>query len=101
MLGGPRHPGMTDLPAIAREEIARAGLARVLGLTIPPERTWNFLWPDAIAQYTRGHVARVAAARARAATIPGLDLCGTAYDGISLGSAVQSGRALADRILAV
>jgi oxygen-dependent protoporphyrinogen oxidase len=99
VLGGPRRSEVVFAPDADRIAIAREELARVLGVTADPERTWTFAWPHAIAQYVRGHRERTAEARTLAARHPGLDLVGSSYDGISFGSAIDAGRALADRIL--
>ena len=100
MMGGLRHPD-----AVARDEPelvqkARAELAGPMGVTAEPARTWVRRWPDSIAQYEIGHLERVAEARRLAARHPGLELCGSSYDGVSFGSSIRSGIAAADRILA-
>ena len=100
VLGGPRRPEVAFAPADARIALAREELARVLGVTAEPARAWTFAWPHAIAQYVRGHDARMADVRALAARHAGLTLVGSSYDGISFGAAVDAGRALAERIAA-
>jgi oxygen-dependent protoporphyrinogen oxidase len=100
LLGGSRHPDVVTLPAAKRIDLAARELERVLGITAPPVHAWTFSWPEAIPQYVPGHREGVAAARLSATRHPGLVLCGTSYDGISLETAVESGRAHADAILA-
>ncbi len=98
--GGARRP---DVAALAEDELvrrARRELGRVLGVGAPPLRAWIWRWPQAIAQYTRGHLERVARVRARAARLPGLELCGTSYDGIAFGSGVISAERAVERVLA-
>jgi oxygen-dependent protoporphyrinogen oxidase len=100
MLGGARRP---ELVGLADDELgarARRELAAVMKITAEPLRTWVWRWPRAIAQYEVGHLARIRQARAQAARHDGLELCGTSYDGVSFATAVASGRAAADRILA-
>ncbi|MEK7824596.1 MAG: protoporphyrinogen oxidase [Candidatus Eisenbacteria bacterium] len=100
MLGGARRP---EVAALAEEELLRracAELGRVLGTEAAPVRSWVWRWPQAIAQYTRGHLERVAEVRARAARIPGFELCGTSYDGIALGAGVISAERAVARLLA-
>ena len=99
MVGGPRRPEAADLSEVELVALAERELQPALGPRVPPRRSWVFRWPRAIAQYTAGHLERVADARARATRLGGLWLCGTSYDGVSFGSAVTSGRDLADRIL--
>ncbi len=98
VMGGPRRPEVAFLDDAARVALARTELARVMGLTAEPERTWSFAWPHAIAQYTRGHLSRTEDARALAARHPGLSLVGSSYDGISFGCAIDAGRAAADSL---
>jgi oxygen-dependent protoporphyrinogen oxidase len=100
MMGGMRRPEVADLEDADLVPRARAELARVMRIRAEPARTWVRRWPQAIAQYELGHGRRVAAARARAALHPGLELCGTSYDGVSFGSAVRSGDAAARRVIA-
>jgi len=50
-------------------------------------------------QYAVGHLERVAAIEARAATLPGLALAGAAYRGVGVPDCVHSGEAAADRVL--
>ncbi len=100
ILGGPRDPAIAARSDAELVLLARRELARVVGDVGEPLGVWTFRWPHAIAQYVRGHRERTARARARLERHPGLYLCGTSYDGISFGSAVAAGRALADRLLA-
>ncbi len=100
LLGGTRDPELVFRPETERIKLARAEVARVLGVTSAPVATWSFAWPRAIAQYELGHRERVARARAEAAEHDGLSLCGTSYDGLSFGAAIEAGRGHADAILA-
>jgi len=103
-LGGTRRPDLASSGAAAAITHARADLERVLRITAPPARTWTFAWPDAIAQYTVGHLDRVATVRHRVARHPGLTLCGTSYDGTSFNHAIaagmRAGRELAGQLAA-
>lgn len=92
LVGGARRPDVADQDSAATLALARAELAQVMGVSTPPLKAWVFRWPAAIAQYTVGHLERVARIRTRAAQHPGLTLCGTAYDGASFNSAVASAR---------
>jgi oxygen-dependent protoporphyrinogen oxidase len=99
MLGGTRRPDVVHLGEAELIRRARLELARVLGWGADPARAWVWTRPDAIAQYTVGHLARVARARERAAVHDGLELCGSSYDGISFGSAIQSAERAVTRLL--
>ena len=98
-LGGTRHPELICVPREVRIALARRELSRILGITAPPLHTWGFEWPDAIAQYLPHHGERLSEARLRSTLHPGLLLCGTSYEGITIDAAVESGLAHAERIL--
>ncbi len=100
MIGGARRPEIASLEPEELERRAREELARVMGITAPPLRSWVRRWPHAIAQYDFGHADRLREARACAARHPGLELCGSSYDGIAFGASIASGAAAAHRILA-
>jgi oxygen-dependent protoporphyrinogen oxidase len=100
MVGGTRHPGAVHRPPDELREIAQRELAGVLGVRAHPAHSWIRPIPDAIAQYTVGHAERVRLVRDRASRLPGIELTGTSYDGVSIGSAVHSGALVAERVLA-
>ena len=99
ILGGVSRPQVMELSEAELERRARDELAGVLGITAAPARVWTARWPHAITQYTAGHLARVARVRELAARHPGLEICGSAYDGISFSASVASGEKLAARVL--
>ena len=99
MLGGARRPEVADLGEGELITRARREIAQVMGITSAPLRTWVRRWPAAIAQYELGHLERVGAARALAARHPGLELCGSAYDGVAFGRSIASADAAAERML--
>ncbi len=102
-LGGARRPDVAGLDDATLITLARSELVMGLGIADRPIRHQVFRWPAAIAQYTVGHDERVAAIRQRLASHPGLDLCGTACDGVSFNHAIaaarQTGRSVAMRLL--
>jgi oxygen-dependent protoporphyrinogen oxidase len=95
MLGGSRVPGIADRSDDECSRVAREELARVMGITADPVHLSVSRWPAAIAQYTLGHGGRLEALRARVGRHPGLHVCGTSYDGVSLNHAVKCARAVA------
>ena len=99
MLGGARRPDFAGLDEASLVARARAEIAGVMGVRVPPECCWVRRWPGAITQYTHGHLERVARVRARAATHSGLEFCGTSYDGISFTAAIVSAERAAARLL--
>jgi protoporphyrinogen/coproporphyrinogen III oxidase len=57
-------------------------------------------WPQALPQYAVGHRRAVELTRQAVAAVPGLAVCGAAYDGVGIPACVASARMAADRILA-
>ena len=95
MLGGSRVPELANASEIECLGTARADLERVLGVRAEPMYASVHRWPQAIAQYTVGHQARLERLRRLVRSHPGLHVCGTSYDGVSFNHAVKSGRATA------
>lgn len=98
ILGGARVPDVVARSEDECVQVARAEIARVMGLQADPVHVSVHRWPQAIAQYTVGHEARMIELRERASSHDGLHLCGTSYDGVSFNHAVKSGRATARRL---
>lgn len=102
-LGGARRPEVAGLDESALTTLARTELVMGLGIADRPIRHHVFRWPAAIAQYTVGHDERVGAIRECLARHPGLDLCGTACDGVSFNHAIaaarRTARSVATRLL--
>ncbi len=102
-LGGARRPDVAGLDESTLTTLARTELVMGLGIADRPIRHQVFRWPAAIAQYTVGHDDRVAVIRKRLASHPGLELCGTACDGVSFNHAIaaarRTARSVATRLL--
>ena len=78
-------------------EMVRQELYEVLGIVKTPILYRVFRWPQAMPQYTIGHLDRVATIDRRLAEHPGLYVAGNAYRGIGLPDCIASGEAAADR----
>ena len=57
-------------------------------------------WGGGLPQYALGHVDRVARIRAEVARVPGLAVCGAAYDGVGIPAVIASARAAAEQVAA-
>ncbi|KAA1398246.1 protoporphyrinogen oxidase [Aeromicrobium ginsengisoli] len=56
-------------------------------------------WGGGLPQYDVGHLDRVAVVERSIAAVPGLEVCGAAYNGVGIPAVIASGRAAARRIL--
>jgi oxygen-dependent protoporphyrinogen oxidase len=75
-------------------------LAAATGLAATPVDAHVQRWGGGLPQYAVGHVDRVARIRAAVAALPGLAVCGAAYDGVGIPAVIASARRAADQILA-
>ena len=82
-----------ELVALVRRE-----LGAVLGLTAEPVDTRVTRWGGGLPQYAVGHLDRIARVRASVAAVPGLAVCGAAYDGVGIPACIGSARAAVDRV---
>jgi oxygen-dependent protoporphyrinogen oxidase len=67
-----------------------AELAALAGVTVPPVDSHVQRWGGALPQYAVGHLDRVARMSAEVARVPGLSVCGAAYDGVGIPAVVAS-----------
>jgi protoporphyrinogen/coproporphyrinogen III oxidase len=82
------------------EELVAASLgdlAEAVAITATPVDTHVQRWGGGLPQYAVGHLGRVARIRAAVAAVPGLVVCGAAYDGVGIPAVIASAhRAVAD-----
>ncbi len=94
--------GRLDLPS--EEEslaLAQQGLREVMGITATPRYARVFPHRAALAWYEVGHVARIREVRRLLGEGSGVELAGSAYDGIGIPDAIRSGRDAARRVRAL
>jgi oxygen-dependent protoporphyrinogen oxidase len=77
-----------------------ADVAALTGLSAPPLATRVTRWGGGLPQYMVGHVDRVRRIRAAVAAVPGLAVCGAAYDGVGVPACIRSAHAAVDQVLA-
>jgi oxygen-dependent protoporphyrinogen oxidase len=82
-----------DLLALARRD-----LRSLLGLTAEPVDALLTRWGGGLPQYSVGHVERVARIRAAVGAVPGLAVCGAAYDGVGIPACIGSAQRAADHV---
>ncbi|MFD3511554.1 protoporphyrinogen oxidase [Streptomyces sp. NPDC058657] len=93
------HREDTDLVDVSLRDLGEA-----TGLAARPVETRVTRWIGGLPQYPVGHLDRVARIRQAVAELPGLRVCGAAYDGVGIPACVGSGQRaaaeIADEILA-
>jgi oxygen-dependent protoporphyrinogen oxidase len=89
-----RHREEASLQATDDELVARVvtDLAEATGQPVVPVETHVQRWGGALPQYAVGHLDRVARIREDVAQVPGLALCGAAYDGVGIPAVIGSAR---------
>lgn len=79
-------------------DVARQDLRAATGLAAVPVASAVTRWDDGLPQYPVGHHARVARVREQVARVPGLVVCGAAYDGVGIPACVASAHAAVDEL---
>jgi oxygen-dependent protoporphyrinogen oxidase len=75
--------------------LVRHDLRELLAIDAEPIDQRVTRWGGGLPQYEVGHVERVARVRAAVAVVPGLAVCGAAFDGVGIPACIASGRAAA------
>jgi len=81
-------------------DAAMLDLREATGLHAPLLDAVVTRWGGALPQYAVGHLDRVARIRAAVDAVPGLEICGAAYDGVGIPAVIATGRAAATRVVA-
>lgn len=89
------HRDDGDLVDLVAGEVA--GLA---GITERPVDARVTRWGGALPQYAPGHLDRVRRVRAAVETVPGLAVCGAAYEGVGVPACIRTGEKAAAQVLA-
>lgn len=79
--------------------LSLADLATVTGLSLRPIDAHVQRWGGGLPQYFVGHLDRVARIRAAVSEIPGLAVCGAAYDGVGIPAVIASAQRAAASLL--
>ena len=83
-------------------DLVRAALADLrdaVGLSAPPVDSHVQRWGGALPQYAVGHLDRVRTVRAAVAAVPGLAVCGAAFDGLGIPACIASAERAATQVL--
>ncbi|MFF7199543.1 protoporphyrinogen oxidase [Streptomyces sp. NPDC008141] len=89
------HREDADLVGVSLDDLGEA-----TGLAARPVATEVTRWIGGLPQYPVGHLSRVARIRDEVAKLPGLRICGAAYDGVGIPACIADGRRAADEIIA-
>ena len=97
-----RHREEASLQATDEELVAHvvSDLSLATGQEIRPVDAHVQRWGGALPQYAVGHLDRVARIRAAVAAVPGLEVCGAAYDGVGIPAVIGSARRAAGAVTA-
>ncbi len=98
-VGGTRQPELTSLPDEALESLVRGELERLLGIRQEPVFRHLARWERSIPQANVGYGEVKAAAGQLERTLAGVYIAGSWRDGVSVGDALGSGLAAAERAL--
>jgi oxygen-dependent protoporphyrinogen oxidase len=98
-VGGALQPEMFALDEDAIVAAVLKDLRELLGVAQPPIFAHVEKWSRSMAQYTLGHINRVARIRERLTHFPTLQLAGNAYEGAGLPDCIRSGQRAADEII--
>jgi protoporphyrinogen/coproporphyrinogen III oxidase len=79
--------------------LAAADLADATGVRGDPVDVRVTRWGGGLPQYSVGHLDRVAAIRTAVAAVPGLSVCGAAYDGVGIPACIATATLAADQVL--
>jgi protoporphyrinogen/coproporphyrinogen III oxidase len=83
-----------DLVQAALEDLSDA-----IGLSVRPVDSHVQRWGGGLPQYAVGHLDRVRNIRASVARVPGLAVCGAAYDGLGIPACIASAELAATQVL--
>ena len=81
-------------------DVSRHDLREATGLDAAPVAASVTRWTDGLPQYPVGHHARVARIREHVGKLPGLAVCGAAYDGVGIPACIATADAAANRLAA-
>jgi oxygen-dependent protoporphyrinogen oxidase len=96
--GGRRDPAIMALSDEAIAQTVHDELASLIGATARPLWQEVVRWPQAIPQYTLGHLDRLRDIDAAETALPGLYFCASYRGGVSIGDCIKSAHAMTETI---
>jgi protoporphyrinogen/coproporphyrinogen III oxidase len=98
-LGGARDEEILSSPEERILEIVQNELRQIVGIKAEPLFFRVYKWKAAMAQYSVGHLDRLARIQTLCESLPGLALAGNGYSGIGVPDCVRSGTEAATKVL--
>jgi protoporphyrinogen/coproporphyrinogen III oxidase len=80
-------------------QLALEDLSDAVGLSVRPVDAHVRRWGGGLPQYAVGHLERVRRIRAAVGSVPGLAVCGAAYDGLGIPACIASAELAATQVL--
>ncbi len=90
-VGGQRRPELLALNDAELLAVVRNEHRTLLGARLDPVFERVTRWPQAIPQYTLGHLHRVERVQAATVALPGMHFCANWLGGVSLGDCIRNG----------
>jgi oxygen-dependent protoporphyrinogen oxidase len=94
-IGEPLAVQLDDAELVA---LVRRELRPLLGIDAAPLDVRVTRWGGGLPQYAVGHVERIIRVRAAVAEVPGLAVCGAAFDGVGIPACIASGERAAEDV---
>jgi oxygen-dependent protoporphyrinogen oxidase len=98
-VGGAMQPELLQMDDDAMVATVNSELKDIFGMSADPMFSEVVRYNNAMPQYHVGHLELVAQIESAQAKIPGLQLAGSAYNGVGIPDSIASGQAAADRVL--
>ncbi len=95
-LGGARSPEVLNRSDTDLIKVAHRDLATLLGIREEPEMARLYRWPRSTPQYEVGHLARLAAVKARLQSMRGIYLTGSGFRGTGIPDCIADARSTAE-----
>ena len=100
-IGRHREESVLQVDDAELVELALHDLADAIGLCVRPVDSHVQRWGGGLPQYAVGHLDRVRNIRSAVAQVPGLAVCGAAYDGLGIPACIASAELAATQVLDV
>jgi protoporphyrinogen/coproporphyrinogen III oxidase len=97
-LGGRRSPALVAAPDEELLQTVRNELERLVAARGTPLFNEITRWPQAIPQYTFGHLQRIVQVEQAERELPGLHLCANYRGGVSISDCITNGEATAQKV---